>query len=206
VSLSLSTRTSSLEPSWIPQSLVSFGRRISSSPCSARRTSTATTAGTSSTGGRRARKQVRVIGVVVKPCGWKQTRAAGFKLLPADVGSLSGGPALMLLTRTSLKALARSSRLFVGSSRQQWPAGLGPLRSALRSSRPQRLKRRRLERHVSSSQQRRLRLALGRYEAGTSDIPPTRRDPVLRGTFPVCASRSRIGAQSRMIRRRARIT
>lgn len=33
---------------------------------------------------RRARKQVRVIGVVVKPCGWKHTRAAGFKLLPKD--------------------------------------------------------------------------------------------------------------------------
>lgn len=34
--------------------------------------------------GRRARKLVRVIGVVVKPCGWKQTRAAGLKLLPED--------------------------------------------------------------------------------------------------------------------------
>jgi hypothetical protein len=33
---------------------------------------------------RRARKQVRVVGVVVKPCGWKHTRAAGFKLLPKD--------------------------------------------------------------------------------------------------------------------------
>lgn len=33
---------------------------------------------------RRARKLVRVVGVVVKPCGWKQTRAAGFKLLPED--------------------------------------------------------------------------------------------------------------------------
>lgn len=33
---------------------------------------------------RRARKLVRVVGVVVKPCGWKQTRAAGFKLLPKD--------------------------------------------------------------------------------------------------------------------------
>lgn len=33
---------------------------------------------------RRARKLVRVIGVVVKPCGWKQTRAAGFKSLPED--------------------------------------------------------------------------------------------------------------------------
>jgi hypothetical protein len=33
---------------------------------------------------RRARKLLRVIGVVVKPCGWKQTRAAGFKLLPKD--------------------------------------------------------------------------------------------------------------------------
>ncbi len=34
--------------------------------------------------GRHARKQMRVVGVVVKPCGWKQTRAAGFKLLPKD--------------------------------------------------------------------------------------------------------------------------
>ena len=34
--------------------------------------------------GRRARKLIRVIAVVVKPCGWKQTRAAGFKLLPKD--------------------------------------------------------------------------------------------------------------------------
>ena len=34
--------------------------------------------------GRRARKLIRVIAVVVKPCGWKQTRAAGFKLLPRD--------------------------------------------------------------------------------------------------------------------------
>ncbi|WP_197976480.1 TIR domain-containing protein [Sphingomonas sp. CFBP 13720] len=33
---------------------------------------------------RRARNQLRVVGVVVKPCGWKQTRAAGFKLLPED--------------------------------------------------------------------------------------------------------------------------
>jgi hypothetical protein len=33
---------------------------------------------------RRARKLLRVIGVIVKPCGWKQTRAAGFKLLPKD--------------------------------------------------------------------------------------------------------------------------
>jgi hypothetical protein len=33
---------------------------------------------------RRARKLVRVVAVVVKPCGWKQTRAAGFKLLPKD--------------------------------------------------------------------------------------------------------------------------
>lgn len=33
---------------------------------------------------RRARKLLRVVGVVVKPCGWKHTRAAGFKLLPDD--------------------------------------------------------------------------------------------------------------------------
>lgn len=33
---------------------------------------------------RRARKLMRVVAVVVKPCGWKQTRAAGFKLLPKD--------------------------------------------------------------------------------------------------------------------------
>ncbi len=34
--------------------------------------------------GRRARKLIRVVAVVVKPCGWKQTPAAGFKLLPRD--------------------------------------------------------------------------------------------------------------------------
>ena len=34
--------------------------------------------------GRRARKLLRVVAVVVKPCGWKQTPAAGFKLLPKD--------------------------------------------------------------------------------------------------------------------------
>lgn len=34
--------------------------------------------------GRRARKLMRVVGVVVKPCAWKQTPAAGFKLLPKD--------------------------------------------------------------------------------------------------------------------------
>ena len=34
--------------------------------------------------GRRARKLMRVLAVVVKPCGWKQTQAAGFKLLPRD--------------------------------------------------------------------------------------------------------------------------
>ncbi|TNC46501.1 toll/interleukin-1 receptor domain-containing protein [Rubellimicrobium rubrum] len=34
--------------------------------------------------GRRARKLMRVVAVVVKPCGWKQTPAAGFKLLPKD--------------------------------------------------------------------------------------------------------------------------
>lgn len=33
---------------------------------------------------RRARKLTRVVAVVVKPCGWKQTRAARFKLLPKD--------------------------------------------------------------------------------------------------------------------------
>ena len=33
---------------------------------------------------RRARKLMRVVAVVVKPCSWKQTRAAGFKLLPKD--------------------------------------------------------------------------------------------------------------------------
>ena len=33
---------------------------------------------------RRARRLVRVIAVVVKPCGWRETRAAGFKLLPKD--------------------------------------------------------------------------------------------------------------------------
>jgi hypothetical protein len=33
---------------------------------------------------RRARKLMRVVAVVVKPCGWKQTRAADFKLLPKD--------------------------------------------------------------------------------------------------------------------------
>jgi len=34
--------------------------------------------------GRRERKLIRVVAVVVKPCAWKQTRAAGFKLLPKD--------------------------------------------------------------------------------------------------------------------------
>lgn len=34
--------------------------------------------------GRRAKKLLRVVAVVVKPCGWKQTPAAGFKLLPRD--------------------------------------------------------------------------------------------------------------------------
>lgn len=34
--------------------------------------------------GRRARKLLRVVAVVVKPCNWKQTPAAGFKLLPKD--------------------------------------------------------------------------------------------------------------------------
>ena len=33
---------------------------------------------------RRARKLMRVVAVVVKPCGWKQTRAGQFKLLPKD--------------------------------------------------------------------------------------------------------------------------
>lgn len=33
---------------------------------------------------RRARKLTRVIAVVVRPCSWKQTRAARFKLLPKD--------------------------------------------------------------------------------------------------------------------------
>lgn len=34
--------------------------------------------------GRRAQKLTRVVAVVVKPCGWKQTRATRFKLLPKD--------------------------------------------------------------------------------------------------------------------------
>ena len=33
---------------------------------------------------RRARKLTRVVAVVVKPCSWRQTRAARFKLLPKD--------------------------------------------------------------------------------------------------------------------------
>ena len=33
---------------------------------------------------RRARKLMHLVAVVVKPCGWKQTRAANFKLLPKD--------------------------------------------------------------------------------------------------------------------------
>lgn len=33
---------------------------------------------------RRARKLMRVVAVVVKPCGWKHTRAADYKLLPKD--------------------------------------------------------------------------------------------------------------------------
>ncbi|MEC3950148.1 toll/interleukin-1 receptor domain-containing protein [Sphingobium sp. HWE2-09] len=34
--------------------------------------------------GRRARKLMRVVAVIVKPCSWKHTSAAGFKLLPKD--------------------------------------------------------------------------------------------------------------------------
>jgi hypothetical protein len=34
--------------------------------------------------GRRARGLMRVVGVVVRPCDWKSTRAARFKLLPRD--------------------------------------------------------------------------------------------------------------------------
>ncbi|MCJ2023635.1 toll/interleukin-1 receptor domain-containing protein [Methylobacterium sp. J-067] len=34
--------------------------------------------------GRRARGTIRVVGVVVRPCSWKETKAAGFKLLPED--------------------------------------------------------------------------------------------------------------------------
>lgn len=33
---------------------------------------------------RRAKGLMRVVGVVVRPCGWKETTAAGFKLLPED--------------------------------------------------------------------------------------------------------------------------
>lgn len=33
---------------------------------------------------RLARKTMRVVGVVVRPCAWKRTRAAGYKLLPRD--------------------------------------------------------------------------------------------------------------------------
>lgn len=33
---------------------------------------------------RRARGLMRVVAVVVRPCDWKETRAAGFKLLPKD--------------------------------------------------------------------------------------------------------------------------
>jgi hypothetical protein len=33
---------------------------------------------------RRARKQVRVVAVIVRPCSWKQTSAVNFKLLPKD--------------------------------------------------------------------------------------------------------------------------
>jgi len=33
---------------------------------------------------RRARGTIRVVAAVVRPCDWKSTRAAGFKLLPAD--------------------------------------------------------------------------------------------------------------------------
>jgi hypothetical protein len=34
--------------------------------------------------GRRARGTLRVVAVVVRPCDWKATTAAGFKLLPTD--------------------------------------------------------------------------------------------------------------------------
>jgi hypothetical protein len=33
---------------------------------------------------RRARGTLRVVGAIVRPCGWKRTVAAGFKQLPAD--------------------------------------------------------------------------------------------------------------------------
>ena len=34
--------------------------------------------------GRRARGTMRVVAAVIRPCTWKSTRAAGFKLLPKD--------------------------------------------------------------------------------------------------------------------------
>lgn len=39
--------------------------------------------------GRRARGSMRVVGVVLKPCDWKQTKAAGFKQLPKDGRAVS---------------------------------------------------------------------------------------------------------------------
>lgn len=59
---------------------------------------------------RRARKLVRVVAVVVKPCAWKQTRAAGFKLLPRTAYRLRAGPVAMLPFSMLPKVSVRLSR------------------------------------------------------------------------------------------------
>lgn len=54
---------------------------------------------------RRARGTMRVVGAIVRPCGWKRTVAAGFKQLPADGKPAPTGEALTMPIKTSSKAL-----------------------------------------------------------------------------------------------------
>lgn len=86
--------------------------------------------------GRRARKLMRVIAVVVKPCGWKQTRAAGFKLLPKDglpPERWSSSDAAYLDAAQGIGAVIKAVRREMTAK----PAGLDPAASKLtRKSKP----------------------------------------------------------------------
>ena len=88
---------------------------------------------------RHARKLMRVVAVVVKPCAWKQPRAAGFKLLPKDglpperwssndaayVNAAAGIGEVIKAVRRELVTQA-VPRVFLGESAKPRPTPGGP--------------------------------------------------------------------------------
>lgn len=77
---------------------------------------------------RRARGTMRVVAVVVRPCGWKETKAAGFKLLPEDgrnVLEWRSADAAFLDVAQGIAKLVRTIRAGMAET----PAKATPIRS-----------------------------------------------------------------------------